>query len=74
MSDYLKLALVPICGLLVILSLIVMYAFRRLIGRGDEMTVEQINRTKLFATSVLIIVIISLMIITLYIFMKLKLN
>ena len=74
MSDYLKLSLVPICGLLVILSLIIMYAFRRLIGRGDEMTVEQISRTKLFATSVLIIVIISLMFITLYIFMRLRMN
>ncbi|MBQ6654214.1 MAG: hypothetical protein IJM79_01665 [Erysipelotrichaceae bacterium] len=74
MPDYIKLMLVPICGMLVLLSLIVMAAFKRLIGRIDEMTVEQIRRTKLFATTVLIIVVTSLALISVYLIMVFRLR
>ena len=74
MPDYIKLMLVPICGMLVLLSLIVMAAFKRLIGRIDEMTVEQIRRTKLFATTVLNIVVTTLALISVYLIMVFRLR
>ena len=72
MDDSLKLTLVPICGLLVVLSLIVMLAFRRLIRHGDELSDETTRRIRNLAFITLTLVIISLAVISLYLVMNLR--
>ncbi|MBO4218763.1 MAG: hypothetical protein IKX74_04685 [Erysipelotrichaceae bacterium] len=70
MSDTFRIILVPLCLTLVLFSLIVMTVFRRLISHGDQMTNEQLKKTKLFAFILLAHIIISLLVISVYLLIR----
>ena len=72
MSPRLSLILVPLCGILVLLSLIVMSVFHRLIRKGDELDADQLRRTRSFATIMLVLIVIALMAVTIYLFVTLR--